>query len=680
MRTIGRIFIVIVFLLVLAVAGAGFLLFTQPGNNIIRPLIEKRINNTLKTNMRLVSFSLRPSYISFVLKTPDGSTLTFSGNYNLFVKGIDADYLLRVNTQERSLKFNNIEIRGPFNIKGHIRGMLKKIVSIKGTSDFASSSINYRIILVKEKPYSVNVKIASLSIGKLLSILKKPPLADGIINADIDVNDLKKGNLKGKALITVVKGMLHGNTLKKIYGINTPTTPFSARADLQLNGFSAHYSTRIVSRIVNASLQGSFDQRKDFVDSSYNLLFNNLSLLKPITNLDIRGRVSVKGTIKGTLAKLAVSGTADPAGSNTRFSFLLEHKNSIENLKATVKHASLSKLLYMLKKPSYASGSINIAASFKTITKKSIRGNVRLDLDNGKPNVALLQKLYGINLKGVRFKVTANTLLDMPIAHFGATIPTTLGTLRVTNGEFNAKKGRTSFAYRVEVPNLNKLYGITHRHLYGKLSLNGKVLTNRNGLIATAHSAILGGIFNAKLENNLITGKAVNIKVVRLTDMLGYKRIFDSMGNIDFNYNLLTQKGIVNAVFYNGHILPNKLTFLLSTMARFDITREIYKTTTVTSHINGKLITSNLDMVSRLTHIVSKNALINLNNNTIDAKLAIEILKKWIYVKLKGNINHPKIKISLKDYLKKKIEKKIKKKLKKKLNNKLKGLLKGLNF
>ena len=69
-------------------------------------------------------------------------------------------------------------------------------------------------------------------------------------------------------------------------------------------------------------------------------------------------------------------------------------------------------------------------------------------------------------------------------------------------------------------------------------------------------------------------------------------------------------------------------------------------------------------MISRLTHITSKNAFIDLNRDLIDAKIRVAIKKSAVYVKLKGNLSHPRIKIDFKSLIKHKAEKKLKNLLK----------------
>ncbi len=153
--------------------------------------------------------------------------------------------------------------------------------------------------------------------------------------------------------------------------------------------------------------------------------------------------------------------------------------------------------------------------------------------------------------------------------------------------------------------------------------------------------------------------------MVKVLEMLIYPKIFDSEMNADIKYNLLSKKGSVDAKLHNGRILPNKLSFILKNMAKFDITKEIYKITTIKSNINDKEIYTDLFMESRLTKITSRKAYLNMQENKINADLNIFIMKKPVTVKIKGDVKKPKINVDFKDFLKSEVKSKAEKEIKK---------------
>ncbi len=671
-----KIILAIAVVILLIFSTLYFLLFTQPGNNIIKPAVESRINESLGTNMKLVQFTLRPSFINILLSTPYGSTISLKGNFNILLKGINANYRLNVTANEKALIFKGYRIKGPFWVTGHIKGLLKKVIVTKGKSNFADAKINYTITLLKGKPYSVLANISHLKLSRVFEIMNMDKLANGQLEANIKLTSFKKNALKGIALIYLFNGKLDAKNIKKRFGIEIPPALFTSKAKVTLNSSIVSFKTDLNSGVANATVDGVFNQKNNTINASYEIKLKNLALLSPVVHMPLKGSLNTKGTIKGSPENLIIKGYTNIANSDTKYRILISKKEA-KTVIFSAKQLQLSRLLYMLDKPIYAKGSASATGTIKLKKHEKISGNIMLNIQKGMIIGKTIKRLYKINTPDTPFsfsskarikesKAFADLLLNSPIARFSS-----------NDLQFDIKRAKLNMHYLLTLPDLGKLSFITGRKLKGSIKANGLIKFNKT-LTLTAHSNTLGGKVDIDLTNNVIRGKANSIRVVKLTEMLGYKRIFDSKGDVNFNYNLLTKKGSVDALFVNGHILPNRLTLILSTMARFDITREIYKTTKIHSLINDKIIMSDLDMVSRFTHIISKKALIDLNRNWIKAKLEIYIKKKPVYVKLEGNLSHPKIKVNLKGLIKHKIEKKLKEEIKKKLLKK--NLLKKLGL
>jgi hypothetical protein len=119
------------------------------------------------------------------------------------------------------------------------------------------------------------------------------------------------------------------------------------------------------------------------------------------------------------------------------------------------------------------------------------------------------------------------------------------------------------------------------------------------------------------------------------------KPVFKSRLEGKLNYALDQQQGDFSALLTDGQILPNDVSALLNQAARFDITREVYKTVTTSGRIQQKVITADLDMQSRLTHITSQAARIDLAQNQLDVLLNVDIQGLKLPVRLKGELTSP---------------------------------------
>lgn len=469
-------------------------------------------------------------------------------------------------------------------------------------------------------------------------------------------------------LVIIVYGILFtqpGNNIMK------PMIESKLNANLtqkiKLKTFSLRLSTFKIKLILgNGSYitsNGTYGLFSKTIDAKYNIKIAKLENISPLTKMNLKGPFSTNGDIKGSKHLLNISGISDVASSKTNYRLTMRELK-LASINMSIKNAKLEKILYMLNKPQYAKANLNVNAKLNNLSSnKKAEGTIIAALISGSLNPAVIK-----NMPHTTFNASDYTNIKNGVAISKIKANSSIAKLIINKMIFQMNSSTLKSDYKLIVPNLDKLYFVTNQHLRGNITINGNVKKDKK-LIVTAHSNALGGKVDIKLVDNQTTTTIRNIQVVKLTNMLMYPRIFDSVMNGDISYNLNTKKGIMNANLINGHILPNKMTFLLHHMARFDITKEIYKKTNIVSHINDKIITSDLDMQSRLTHITSKNALVDMKDEKVDAKLKIDIKKRPVYVKIKGNIKHPEIKLDIKELFMKKIQKKVNKLVPKNMQN-----------
>ena len=421
-------------------------------------------------------------------------------------------------------------------------------------------------------------------------------------------------------------------------------------------------------------LHGAFHPFSQSFDIAYDVVIEDLSTLKALHGQHIRGPLNAKGTIKGNIDKFSVAGTTDLAKSKSNYTIVVAdlHPKSAELL---IKEASLKELQYMFYQPIRTFGLLNVQAKMKDLDPKNLTGNVVAHITKGRINDKQIAKEFGIKGAKINYILDANTALKQSVATTDAMLKSSIANLNVQKSTYDIKKNILTVPYHLAIPDLSRLYFLTSQRMQGHVEVDGRIEKAKE-LKVTAHSKILHGTLEALLAGNTLDAKAKGIDVVALTDMLYYPKIFDSKMDANLSYNIAAQKGTLDALATDGRILPNKMTFLLQQMAKFDITKEIYKTTKLHSGIDGKKIISNLDMQSRLTHITAEKALVDLQKELVDAKLRIEIKNRPVYVKLTGNLKSPKVKVDAKELLKSEVKRQLQKKLEKKAPKELQNILK----
>lgn len=466
----------------------------------------------------------------------------------------------------------------------------------------------------------------------------------------------------------ILKPVLQSNIQK-----NTPV-------DAQLEDFSLTPSKLKIKLVLAStsviSAEGTYSIFPKNADINYEVNVADLSVLKAYTKQLLQGPFSTKGSIKGDAKKMLIKG--DGKIKRSKFDYDLALKDlQPQTLKADAS-MKLEEILYLVAQPKYAKADINIKADMKSLDISSMGGAVDTNVRNGIVDSILVKRDFNITLPPTSFKADADTNINNSVAVTKSNIFTTIAKLNTKKSVFDIKSGNLDTDYTAIVSNLNDLYFLTKRKLKGSLKVEGDVKKDKKHLEVTARSDILGGRFDARMVDNKLTSVIKGFQTTALTDMLMMQKIFSSTMNADINYNIKDKKGVLNAELLNGKILPNKMSMLLNQMAQFDITKEVYEKTELQSKINDMVILSDLAMKSSLTDIKSKDALVDLNKNLVDAKLDLMVKEYPVPVAVKGDLNSPKVSVDAKKMLQGKAKAEISKKIDEKLGDKVPEKTKGL--
>ena len=431
-----------------------------------------------------------------------------------------------------------------------------------------------------------------------------------------------------------------------------------------------------IGKDTSMQASGKFDLFQQNFDINYNLHIAKLEDLEPLIHQKLRGSLYTKGTIQGDRKKIDVVGKADVAEGKIDYHLVVKDLKPF-SLKAKILRAKLQRVLYMLYQPHYADAVINSDIALSSLDPKALNGVVKTKIFQGRTDKEVLAKEFGLKGAAITFSLDDKSVIKNSVVLSNINIVSNIANIYSKGAKFYINSAKVYAPYKIVVNDLNRLYFITKQKMRGAITLRGEIKKDEN-LLVTLHSNTLGGEVDAKLLNNDLNAQIKGIKVVKLTHMLYYPKIFDSSMDAVLEYNIATKKGVLQAKAHNGRILPNKMTFLLQQMANFDITREIYKLTELNSTINNKLIVSQLDMQSRLTHISANNAKIDLDKEHIDAKLRIDIKSMPIFVKIQGKLKDPKIKIDASKMLRERAKKEVKKQIEKRLKDKIPPQVKGI--
>ncbi|MEN8147363.1 MAG: hypothetical protein ABFR02_07075 [Campylobacterota bacterium] len=584
---------------------------------------------------------------------------------------LKSDIAYDLNIKELALfkPLTNAPLRGPFATAGQIRGD-KKAMQVQGRSDIAKSETTYDLALKEMQPHKLQAQVKNARLEKLIFMAGQPNFAKGELNADIKLDDLNPDDLRGSVDVTVAKASFNKKVLKKDYKIDVPKTAFTSDISAKLAGKDINYKASFVSDLAKINSKGTVQPKTLAMDLDLKLAVSRLELLKPITKAPLRGPLELSATAKGDEKSLNVEGKGKIAGADADFNARLE-SFAPRSVKAKIANMQLSKLLYMVEQPHYADGLLDVDANIDDARNGKLSGKILSRVTKGRVDTKTVEKAFEFKaMPKTTFTVKAVSILSKNTIDTKIDVDSNLAKLNVKKARFNVDKASLHADYRADIPDLDKLYFATQRHLKGAVTVSGE-LSKAKDLDFTAHTKLFGGKIDARLHNDDLHADMTKLNTLGILKMVMYPEIFDSALNGKLDYNLAKKSGKFYAKTTNGHFTKNQMLDLVKQYGKTDLYKENF-VSTFKSRIKEENIYTDLDMRSRKSSIIGKNTYLNSKSRQIDAKLDINANNNPLKVKLKGKVDNPKVTVDAS----KLIEREVKKEAGKQMKKLFKGLFK----
>ena len=589
--------------------------FTSFGNGLLKPMIESKIQEQTRLESKLTTFSLSMSEFEILLELSKNNHISIKGEYSLFSQAFDIVYLVEIKAVEELKSLTNAELKGKLFTNGTIKGDTA-FITVDGVSDIAKSETSYHIELTEFNPTSIIAKIQKADLKSLLELGGQKPYASADIDLDINFKNITPHQLDGDILLQTHKGKIDTNLMKRDFNVTVPHTAFDMNLDAKLKGDDVNYRYKLNSNLAKITSSGTVVPQPLSLDVKYKVDIDELAVLKPITNADVRGAFRLSGTAKGTKESLRVNGISDVANSDSVFDiFLKDFKPA--TLKASVKHLKLQKLLYIVKQPHYADGNIFLNIDISDARAESLKGTVVSKIENGLLDSAYMTKAYEFKSKMPKttFDMKTTTKLNGNLVDTEVDFNSNLATLDVNQARFNMRDSSIVTDYLVNVKSLDKMFFATGRHLRGGISLNGE-LKKAQDLDLTIYSKVAGGKIDAKLHNDDFHADLKSIQTLDALHILMYPEVFKSslVGTLD--YNLAKEKGVMKADLVDGKFTKNQMLSLIKQYAHVDLYKERFKGK-LGADINKENIVASLDLKSNTSSIKTKNTKLNSKTKKI---------------------------------------------------------------
>ncbi|PAF44863.1 hypothetical protein [Helicobacter sp. 11S02596-1] len=643
-----KVFIWLFGVLIVLVGLVYVLLFTQIGNNILKPVVRVAINKYSPIPLEVQNFSLRLSRFDIALAHQDAVLAHFWGDFSLFSQTIDAKFDATFKDLSVLNPMVGMPLKGGFQIDSSIQGKFGDLL-VKTTSNLADSKTKLEARLIDYDLADLNADITDLHLEKLLPIIGQKPYASGIFKLKADVKKNQNHGYDGQITANITDGLLNQKLVKNDFKIPVPKVDFLLALQADFNDKSIQDSLSFTSNVGNFTTSGTIAIPDMRIANVYEAKFSDLSPLSPIVKIPLRGSAQTSGEITGNQQDLHIKGKSDIADSQTLYDVNLKNF-ALTAVDFDIKKLAIQKILWMFYQPQYAHASADMQGNisdFATFPSIKFTGNI-----TGKTINAPIKKQFEIDMPDTAFDSKIALLSKNGTGKLDFDFDSPIGSLKLNQADVDMTKPLFDGKFHASLPDLKKLKFITGVGLVGSFDVDGK-LRYAGGLHADFHSNSLGGNLQGVFENDTLKSDFKDIPVKRLIGLLEIPDVFDAMASGGLDYNITTQKGKIWASVKNGSIVRSDFTQLIKKYAKFDLASEVFETTDFTSSIDKKLLNAKLSMQSKDVRIESNKMLIDLEKSQIASKIRLSLQKDYIDVGLNGNLKSPKVDIDASALLKK---------------------------
>ena len=416
------------------------------------------------------------------------------------------------------------------------------------------------------------------------------------------------------------------------------------------------------------------------VNLNFDINIKDLSKLEKFTTQKLNGNFKTSGTLKGDNSLAKLEGITDIFKSNSTYAIELVNFEP-SNILVHVADAKIDEILYLINKPRYAMGNIDITANIKNAKIDKLNGTITTTITKGMVSNSLVNKDFDTKLVDkLTFKGDFLTTLEPYKLSSKVDFYSTMANLFIKNANIDLKDMTIKSDYFVDVSDLSKLFDIAQTKLRGSIGIAGDIKKDKD-LLVNGYSELLGGNLKFKLLNDDFSANIDDIEVLKVLHMLYYPEIFTSKTKLKLDYNLVKQSGDLKGDLINGQFKKNEYSTIINSFARFDLTKEVYENIVLESNINKNIIKSTINMKSKLTQIDVNPSTIDTKNSLIDALVKTDIKGIKFDTKISGDLAKPTVKVDTKKLLESGATQKVKDKLQNSIEKKLGGdtgnLLKG---
>lgn len=653
--------------------GIYCVLFTGFGNNFVKNIAEKKLNENSNIAIKIEEFELGISKINLKVLVNAMLEAKVNGDFSLLSQSLDVKYELNGKNLEL------LKITDPLNIAGNIKGSFSDF-NIDGKGVIFTSPLTLDANVKDYFPTKLNLDANNLDVEKL-SKIAGVDYASGFINLNANVNEFDKDKLDAKALVSIYSELKLKPSITKDFGIDvsrfgkviidskntykaneiTPNLQIKSNIlNLTSNFEPINLTNQVIKgqvitnlselAFINPTLNSNLKITSDILYkdkvANINSVLSGKNINTKLTKVtinqenttistDLRANAELVRLQGGELINLVANAKLGKSGlENADIKGLLLGANSNitlgkNDLNASIKGLKSLALLGLLNQDKMLDADININAKLSDL--KNLVGNANLEI-NGKTVPSYFKKAYDLD---VNSKVNANANIKLSGAE-NITLDAKLITDLVDNFNANGtyKKGvvKANYNASANLANFNKML---NKNMSGNIAVQGDLVFDKILNLTLNSNEFFGGKLNAKLNGDKFNANLSNVALENLAKSFDLLDVYKANVNGNLDYDLKQASGKLTANLGKGHLKYHKTIKLINTILNTDVTKVVFDKGDVLVNINKNLIDYNANIsatnakiavsngtYNTLSKVINAPILVSFNNNEVKGKIA----------------------------------------------------------
>ncbi|GIU01166.1 hypothetical protein TSL6_16720 [Sulfurovum sp. TSL6] len=431
-----------VLFLLLTIMGLSFFIFSQTGNDMLKPYVKGQLEESIGMPVEITLFKLESGTSSLDIVINKQAFVHVTTQHDLWSQSFEGTYQIKTDR----FAYEEIKIKDA-DIKGNFKGDSEDIY-VEGKGKALGAALDYRFNLIDEGAQKIIANVKGAHLSEVLQLVGYPALAEGKIDVEIDMPKIGEEAASGYGHIVLNKATFNRALVKKLYHYTLPEKSYvKGTVDATLEGKNAQLVGDIQSNLFALQIKDAvMNMASDEAKAAYRLDVKDMRIL---TKNKLAGPFKVEGNIEKKEETTLVTGASRSLGGVLDFSLG-------ETAEVTLEKLSLEKLLSFLKQPDYAKGELSGTLALEELEEMS--GTYRLQIDKGVLKPKAVEKMAGYKIpEENRFTFESKGEIENALLSGNAMVVSTLTDITLPSFEYDLKQKSLISEYDILVHDINAL-------------------------------------------------------------------------------------------------------------------------------------------------------------------------------------------------------------------------------